>query len=801
MSSQSKIRTIVQNEPIYADYPWFVISSFVIRQFEEAAGRIGAQASIDIRRPLLAFDCYLHITKATTFDTAQLTCGHTLKSTVESFFGALQSDEFIDLTPAFRYKYCNAFHKVLLEIAKILPVPICQPPSTRALRHTPSNSHLLDIRLSLSKTKATPFEQQCISKFNEIAHFDDYAIWLWRGWPSTNLTGRTTWLKLYPISQRVGRAFTERLYEQCDRFFSNRRAMVVPLITYLARFIGQYPGVLQERDFQSPEFMTRFWPDFLVFYITTGDEEGLSLSFMADSWRTQFTYFVEEFLVKNGVVATSYGRLPAPPPGRGPGYQTNIKRTKSGDEIHAKLLVHIPLEVKDEEAMRLLFGQLQEHVDLILKWARESASDLWDRRNLRLALASKGTVRALPTHDNINNGAHWITDSGNPMRFPNACATYEAYGHLTNSDTTIGLLYPIPLAETARGLGLPTTGALLPHCAILIVNHPAITSAFLEQLELFDRTGQQIGFSRVDGGAVLRGVKRRKGAHQGWQEIRLNAESEEIIRQIIEITAPLRNYLRERNDDNWRYLLLTCEHAFGHPKRVSRLASDTSMPHRAENLAHEIHLSTKRPISECKELVLKFSLGSLRATAGVLIYLKTKDVNQMAEALGHTVYSKKLLSRYLPDAILSFFQERWIRIFQTCIVLDAMKDSKFLLPASGFKDISELNSFLENHTLKKIPSSLSPPDSLTAKEQPSSEIQEVLFGVDISILVALVSLQLSIQKSSGIINETAGYWYNISSQLTAFIDSDDCVRSDLKAYLKQARSIADPDAMTDIIHA
>jgi hypothetical protein len=44
----------------------------------------------------------------------------------------------------------------------------------------------------------------------------------------------------------------------------------------------------------------------------------------------------------------------------------------------------------------------------------------------------------------------------------------------------------------------------------------------------------------------------------------------------------------------------------------------------------------------------------------------------MAEALGHKYYRPELLSFYLPESILNFFQSRWIRIFQKGIICEAI---------------------------------------------------------------------------------------------------------------------------------
>lgn len=98
---------------------------------------------------------------------------------------------------------------------------------------------------------------------------------------------------------------------------------------------------------------------------------------------------------------------------------------------------------------------------------------------------------------------------------------------------------------------------------------------------------------------------------------------------------------------------------------------------------------------ECgiQEFLERVSLTSLRASCGVAVYLRTKDVTEMAKALGHAKYDPSLLGRYLPEAILAFFQTRWIRIFQRSFICEAMKDSPYLLEATTFETMDELHVF------------------------------------------------------------------------------------------------------------
>ena len=205
---------------------------------------------------------------------------------------------------------------------------------------------------------------------------------------------------------------------------------------------------------------------------------------------------------------------------------------------------------------------------------------------------------------------------------------------------------------------MPTTSSLLPHCALLVAEHPIITPSFLEGFELYNVNGARTGLKKIDGKFFLVGRKNRKGPAKSQQTVALTTETAKIILQIIALTNPLRKFLKKQGDDSWRKLLLTSGVAFSYPIAINRIASCTSMASRRDGTAKCIQRFANLSPSESIDLADRFSLPTLRASAGVLVYfLETRDVKKMAEALGHTEYSRSLLSRYLPEPILAFFQE------------------------------------------------------------------------------------------------------------------------------------------------
>src|SRR5262249_4299956 len=151
----------------------------------------------------------------------------------------------------------------------------------------------------------------------------------------------------------------------------------------------------------------------------------------------------------------------------------------------------------------------------------------------------------------------------------------------------------------------------------------------------------------------------------------------------------------QKGDDAWRYLFLTSGKGFTPARMCSQYAQA-----RRRNPKGSFFDALKSPTSDislerAEKLSARFNLGAVRASKGVLVYLETRSVKEMAKALGHKKYSPKTLSHYLPAPIFDFFQSRWIRIFQQGMIVEAMKESALLLEATEFRTMAEFHEFMQ----------------------------------------------------------------------------------------------------------
>jgi hypothetical protein len=730
-------------------------------------------------RVIRTLECYLQVTRQRLGDRS-LEDG-TLGALAMPIIGALRSKRLIDGHEQWKYLMTRSFLLIFKELKRINK-PLEMPSFRNAVSVTdPTIMHW-----------ARHFDCEAL---------DAEKLWLWNGWFSVNRTGEWTAFPLYFFYKRLGKAFTQSLFEVLDQYFAARKMSSVMCLRSLGKYVEQYPELLSPSDFKDAAFMTKFWREFFRFFVTTSyaDGNGSQIATIKGQWRAH-VFLIKHHLIPSGLFAQPFGDLPCPDIREPRGSRTNIRTTKQGHEIKTKLLTHVPLNVTDAEAIDILFRRIEGDLNEIGRCANWSSADLWQRYLRRLHSAPLGIPRVFP-HDEITGSrTDWAIDRSNPDHLLNASATLAARGYESAKDRRLQQLYPQPLTETARELGLPTTDSLLPHCILLVIEHPTITSSFLDKFELYDKNGKMAGFRELDGNVELIGYKARRGSRYAQQIIALSEKSASIVRQIICLTADARNYLRDRGDDQWRYLLLTTRRAFGTPIRYRSHGFCKKDIGRPDRIVAELGEISTLSEDERTDLVGRLSLHAVRASAGVLVYLKTKSVGEMAKALGHAQYNSRLLERYLPGPILDFFQERWIRIFQTGILVEAMKESPNLLEATDFASMDHLHQYLSNHALKILPQPVIRSSEQSEPVVSAAKKSEVVFGVNETILMALHSLKISVDAATAVVDARATYWVSIYRELASYIRSNLRERADLHAYLQSAIERATPLTIGGLIH-
>ena len=608
----------------------------------------------------------------------------------------------------------------------------------------------------------------------------DTALILWRGmridplqreyyqgWRVESKTGKEgmliklawVWDNLGP---EVARALHKAANDFTQRYESTSQGTFIPVLNDLLFYMECNHPEITEKHLASHHFTTRFLEGFCRAFIESKLEAGRCLPTTIKRWKHALP-FLESTLLDSKVLTKPYRKIPYIEYKRKTGAETNLVKNNEGVIVKNKLIVDVPLQLTDDEVIKLLFKKIDKDVDTVLNWAQQQANSIYERYTM--------------------NGAKF-----DHMDF-------DLTQHQLASKYGVSLYKKENFTDLAYRLGLPTSYSLEPFIYLLIKEHPKITESFLFGLELYDKHGKFVGLEKTDSCVYLRGYKRRRGSERALQKVALNEKTITLVDQIIKLTEPLRIYLKAKGDDNYRYLFLSCRRGFYHPAPIKKsLILNIESPEREKRINQFIESADNCDDREVKELIQRLTPTKFRATIGVQVYLETGSTIAMAEALGHTKYKPVILSHYLPEPILQFFQSRWIRIFQKGIVCEAMKDSPLLLRASNFKTMDDIDLFLNNHALSL------PDDPAETGADENINVCQVYISIDENILTALLSLKLAVASANqNNISAKALYWSTFTSLLIAEIEKNS-FDAEMNLALENARSNVDPALMQGLIY-
>lgn len=747
--------TIIRDISQYSSYPWERCPQ-PVQSALQARGGSGPAV-------LTALECFLQVTgqglTPRCFRTKEFL------DIVPCFIGAIYSPRFMSATMRLRQRYVAT----LLKVAEGAMATV----GTRLASFRPRSAGPTDAISAL------------VIEFERLTLVQS-AVDIWRAWPACNITGRTYWLRLRPIYETLGPGWTARFYEVVRTWYAGSRSHSVPGLTEFARFIAIREGVTPSA-LQDTYYVATFWREFWAYYKLERSPRVKSRQLIAD-WLNPWTRFVTDVVTASGLIAPPATEFPGPQRLGSRETAFNIGATTPSDSLGI-LLVDVPQQLTDRAALELLLQRIPESLQRVRCWAETQAKLQYELYRRRRRLARIGSVRApIQVRAGLNNGEEWKVNRANPDHLANAAATYEAYGHTIEDDQRVSLLYPTPLVQTARELGLPVTTSLLAHASILVLEHPIITPSFLETLELFDKQGKLVGLRKLDGGYYLIGYKYRKGHTHAEQHVKLNRKSLRVVWQLMVITRPLRNYLKVRFDENWRNLFLTCGQGFGYPKRLSRFASDTSIKERLNELATQLVRHSGISASVASSVAQRFSLKSLRVTVGIQALIDSHSERSVSVVLGHESFSPALLARYLPAPLVAFFRARWIRAFQTNLVVLVTQGTEHALSATGFESMDELNEFMSNNALPGLADALS--QAAESPEEEERSCGKLFFNANEITLTYLCCAVNALHDSKASHDAVVLYWGEFGKYMLQHLEARQGLDPNLDACLSRAKARA-----------
>lgn len=709
---------------------------------------------------LRVFEAYLAVTHQSLSLTGRT---FTPASVLVEFVGAIYSGRFILGSLKKRYTWVARWRSVL---AVACP---------RAYRQIPA-PHTTQPPLWFAKARA---------RFEAIS-LDPVQVALWHGWACLNGGNQIKWYDFRQLYLRYGKDFADGFAAACTKFYAGRRAQELPLAQAFANYLGSLPNDWEREWFLSPTRGAGLFAKFLTHQAKEFAKRDCQYTTFRDKW-LDFSFFARKYLC-DGKLFAKRVNIAVLPTKKVDGAVTHRKVNPDGTTVVTKLLTDVPLHLSHKAATDLVFRNILADVDSVRHWAEHEVESIWKCYQQRKLLSLHGKVKQVLKTNKATGRTKLLSRSEADWE-ANACATFEHYGFRPSREGHLKSLYPHPLRGLARNtLALPIKGALIPHMALLVINHPELTDGFFHELKLYDATGQLAGVGPTDVGWVLDGDKFRRGPEDSEQHVHLSEFDSAIIAQVIELTRPLRDYLKSRNDPAWQHLFLHCGKGFSYPRRVDP-TDETSFRRRDRRLAGSFLASGKVSEGDVERLAARFSLTALRASVGICRYLKEPNVKKLAELLGHKTLNMRLLQRYLPPALLAFFQERWIRLFHCGLLLEALKDSPYLLSAVAFSSLDEVTEFLSHHALKW--NSRATP----VKQKVSAAIghfeDKVIFSVSTENLAILESIRVQAESiPEGQLSQLARLWRDFAVRLFTYIDHSHPPRDDYKEMLSAARAQA-----------
>lgn len=431
----------------------------------------------------------------------------------------------------------------------------------------------------------------------------------------------------------------------------------------------------------------------------------------------------------------------------------------------------IGLHVKDEEAVETIHSRLNQdltHIKTVCTHIFEQTKAI-HARNAKYV--QKGEIK--PLQNPTSNTPFPI----GPDSIENTVATFYHHGIGAENYHYIQFLKFSGKAGTlAKELALPTRTTINAILSLLVFHHPQITPSWLQEWELFDKKGNQVGYKQVCNQWMIVSFKHRRGARLAQQEVILNEETKEMVDFLIKHTALARARLKSLEDVNWRKMVIvaTYNKVLIYKNLNTSLSFDPVFYQELKN-SHFLSNNSVLNQDDINSISEIFSLRSLRRHRGLQIYLETESMSAVARALGHKEVDLRLLEgTYLPKPLTDFFLDRVIRQFQNAILFEAMKGSRYLLYAV---DISEekITDFLKNHGISDIPFHLgNEVKNQSQIEDRISPFDGIVFTISTALLQLLIAIRTVVETvdTDTQLKEIVEHWYQCALFILLSLETD-----------------------------
>jgi hypothetical protein len=520
-----------------------------------------------------------------------------------------------------------------------------------------------------------------------------YKLKYYNGWYSLSSDGKEIKLYLHNFYLKFGLELTDKVSNAMGDVFIKYPSTTA---RYKSKVFSDVLSVLEKTLDDSKEFysvgesirVNKYVENLFLILKVKCKVNGRNLPYFYHQWKSVIKLIQDIFIHSNLWEKPLYDF-----------FSPDFKQSNSNFKTHRviidgqlttnKLITNIPLHVSDSEAIAILIKNITNDVSYVVDSCNEVTDSIMARFSLRFKLAKLGTAR------NFNLNSHRTCDYIDMSIAENQCSTWNKLGYsISDSKKNKSLLNSrITGSDFVNKYSVVQSGMLYPFLYLIVNEHPEITNSWLENFQLYDKYGNKCGLLESGNSSIAVGYKPRKGYSKAEQKIILTNKSKYLFNCLELLTRQAREYMKDINDKDYKYLLLSSKN-MGKPRRLNYILTQSVLKSSELN---EV-LENNRLVINRGDILPNLSLTKFRASRAILIYIETNSLSAVSEALGHTRPCPKLLSRYLPIPILNYLQDRWVRVFQYSIIYESMKDSVFLSDVINLNK-DDLETFLSNHKL------------------------------------------------------------------------------------------------------
>lgn len=744
---------------------------------------LAAESSVSktrIQQVLNLYAAYCYLVEQGNYTALEiLNDSNSLNAHFQSLIGFIYGSD--DITIHRRYSLCSELKNIF--------------------RHIAQDKQLTLDEVHLSTLKMTEGASSCLAQFRKLNIDKRKADYL-NGWQVVSKEGKSFEVHLDMLYVNFGEAFTNKIHLALKNYAYTQKStsLAQGLVTLKTLFAG-ISTVYNERDELKIEALLSrnhvqpfFHKVFKVLFVRSQAAQNCPRSFHT-KWRNIINFYTECF-INTGVLAEPHKPFIVPawkdPKGAAPTFSIGGNATQSES---SRWFANIPIKIKDEEAVSIIQQRVDRDMAHIRHICLLKLEEFLEREGRNKAFQSTGSVK--PLSDTLGNLQYYSFVGEDKL--DNTVATFYEHGIAPKSSNYQSFLgFAGNASQLQTELNLPTKSTLNALLTLLVMEHPLITPSWLAKWDLFDASGNMVGYKKVGNQYIAVSYKSRKGTTNAQQEIVLNALSKSIVEFLIQHTRMSREYLKDKGDVNWRKMILTA--TVSNAVRPSSLNNTLSSANDFYDWLQDNSLfdkSSNITLADAQSISEIHSLRSIRRHRGFQIYLATRSMDAVAEALGHKKKDVNLLTSYLPNPLMDFFNARWIRQFQNAILLEAMKYSVYRLDAVNMS-AQDIEEFLNNHGISNIPEHFDHGfvQQATIDNETSKYLvfDQLTYTISASLLQLLMAIRLVVESSDDEDSflDIVYHWY----QSAVFVlDTLSSGRHDADDNLMEALDIATNNAL------